>query len=60
MGSGCLAYSKIYQRPRGMFLSIGDAGRVESILRNWPKKRVQVIVVTDGKKQTLIEQFTTH
>merc|ERR1712137_54301 len=50
VGSGCVSYSKIFRQPRGMWISIHDAGNVAQILRNWPNKDVRIIVVTDGER----------
>lgn len=41
-------YSEIFRQPRGMWLSIKDAGNVKNILKNWPEDTVKVIVMTDG------------
>src|SRR5690348_4984119 len=50
VGLACQEYGHIFRRPRGMFLSVRDAGRIAKVLRNWPAKAVQVIVVTDGER----------
>lgn len=36
--------------PRGMFLSLEDKGRVASMLKNWPERRVKMICLTDGHR----------
>jgi malate dehydrogenase (oxaloacetate-decarboxylating)(NADP+) len=50
VGQACTEYGTIYGEPRGLFLSIKDKGRVESVLRNWPHRNARLIVVTDGER----------
>ncbi len=49
VGLGCQLYGRIYRRPRGMFISAADKGRVKRVLQNWPHK-AGIIVVTDGER----------
>jgi malate dehydrogenase (oxaloacetate-decarboxylating)(NADP+) len=50
VGQGCQEYGHIYRRPRGMFVSAADQGRVAEVLRNWPCMDVRIVVVTDGER----------
>ena len=49
VGLACQRFGHIFQRPRGMFITINDRGRIASVLRNWPLK-AGIIVVTDGER----------
>jgi len=50
VGQACQEYGHILRKPRGIFISARDRGRVIDILRNWPNKDVRIIVVTDGER----------
>jgi len=50
VGLACQRYGHIYQQSAGMFISINHRGRIASVLRNWPRRDVSIIVVTDGER----------
>ncbi|QHN77530.1 NADP-dependent malic enzyme 4 [Arachis hypogaea] len=37
-------------RPQDLYISLKEKGRILEVLRNWPEKNIQVIVVTDGER----------
>merc|ERR1719153_346968 len=50
VGLACQRYSYILRKPKGMFITIKDAGHVYEVLRNWPEDGVKAICVTDGER----------
>jgi malate dehydrogenase (oxaloacetate-decarboxylating)(NADP+) len=50
VGLACQRYTHIFQRPRGIFVSSADRGRVAEVLANWPRREVKIIVVSDGER----------
>ncbi|MBN8479269.1 MAG: NAD-dependent malic enzyme [Burkholderiales bacterium] len=50
VGLACQQFGHIYRKPRGIFVSRDDRGRVAEVLRNWPQREVAMIVVTDGER----------
>jgi len=50
VGEACIRFAHIFRRPRGLYVTIEDRGRVAAILRNWPNRTVGMIVVTDGER----------
>jgi len=50
VGLACQRYGHIWQQSRGIFVSANDRGRVAEVLRNWPRRDVGIIVVSDGER----------
>ena len=48
IGQACLDWSRIYQRPRGLYITPRERGRIAAVLRAWPRRDVKIVVVTDG------------
>jgi len=49
VGLACQRFGHIFQRPRGLFITANDRGRVADLLLNWPHP-ARLIVVTDGER----------
>ncbi len=50
VGDACEQFSDIYRSSRGLFISYEDRHQMDDILRNATKRKVKVIVVTDGER----------
>ena len=50
VGWACLNYHKLFRRPRGMYFSAFDRGKMSTMVHNWPHEEVDAIVVTDGSR----------
>lgn len=50
VGEACERFSDIYRSSRGLFISYDERHLMDDILRNATKRKVKVIVVTDGER----------
>jgi malate dehydrogenase (oxaloacetate-decarboxylating) len=50
VGEGCQHFSEIWRKPRGLFLSYPNKGKIREILADPRFDRVRVIVVSDGER----------
>ncbi|KAJ6758400.1 MALIC ENZYME-RELATED [Salix koriyanagi] len=39
-----------FRRPQGLYISLKEKGKILEVLKNWPERNIQVIVVTDGER----------
>ncbi|MDO9412021.1 MAG: NAD-dependent malic enzyme [Pseudolabrys sp.] len=50
VGAGCKSFSRLFRKPRGIFLSIPHRDRIKQILANPLFDKTEVVVVTDGER----------
>ena len=50
VGAGCQNFSRLFRKPRGLFLSLPHRKRIRQILANPQFDQTEVIVVTDGER----------
>jgi malate dehydrogenase (oxaloacetate-decarboxylating) len=50
VGEGCQRFSEIWRKPRGLFISYPDKGRIEQMLADPRYDEVRCIVVSDGER----------
>jgi malate dehydrogenase (oxaloacetate-decarboxylating) len=50
VGAGCQQFSRLFRRPRGLFLSLPRKNLIRQILANPQFDRVEAICVTDGER----------
>jgi len=50
VGAGCRSFSRLFRKPRGLFLSVPHRDVIRQILGNPAFDKTEVIVVTDGER----------
>jgi malate dehydrogenase (oxaloacetate-decarboxylating) len=50
VGAGCQQFSRLFRKPRGLFLSIPHKSRIDRIFAQQRFDKVEAIVVTDGER----------
>jgi malate dehydrogenase (oxaloacetate-decarboxylating) len=50
IGAGCQQFSRLFRKPRGLFLSLPHKTKLKTILDNPHFDRVEAMVVTDGER----------
>ena len=60
VGLACQHYSRLYKRPRGLFITIDDLGHIDELFNNWEHAEVKAIVVTDGERTLGLGDLGAH
>src|SRR6185312_7433717 len=50
VGAGCSSFSRLFRKPRGLFISMPHRDAIRQILSNPQFDKTEVIVVTDGER----------
>jgi malate dehydrogenase (oxaloacetate-decarboxylating) len=50
VGEACQAYSRIYRRPRGLYISYPQRDAIDAALANLGSQDISIVVVTDGER----------
>lgn len=50
VGQACRSFSKIFEKPKGLYISINDKDKIKEKLMEWPSVDIKAICVTDGER----------
>ena len=50
VGEACQAYSRIYRRPRGLYIAYPQRDSIDAALANLGSQDISIVVVTDGER----------
>src|SRR5262245_60830809 len=50
VGEACQAYSRIYRRPRGLYISYPQRDEIDTALANLGPQDISIVVATDGER----------
>lgn len=50
VGEACLRFGHLYRRPKGLYITDKNKGRIAAILKNWRFPNTRIIVLTDGER----------
>jgi malate dehydrogenase (oxaloacetate-decarboxylating) len=50
VGEACQAYSRIYRRPRGLYIAYPQRDAIDTALANLGSQDISIVVVTDGER----------
>jgi malate dehydrogenase (oxaloacetate-decarboxylating)(NADP+) len=53
----CQKYGLIFRRPRGLFITLADRGRIHQLLTNWPETRVKVLPPFPFPRSAVFDRF---
>ncbi|MEE4217739.1 MAG: NAD-dependent malic enzyme [Xanthomonadales bacterium] len=50
VGRACQKFGHIYRKNRGLYIQRRHRGRIAEVLGNWPRKEIDIIVISDGSR----------
>ncbi|GMQ06377.1 hypothetical protein CsSME_00050998 [Camellia sinensis var. sinensis] len=50
VGEACPKYGSIFRLPQGLCISLKEKGKILEVLKNWPERSIQIIVIIDGER----------